>query len=82
MVKPAWVPGGIRAWLLLRILGDRPSQKKILRVQETGENALTLYVLRRAPIPAGHHVSNRKSLSVTVRQRLRDTQPTTREQAS
>lgn len=80
-MKPAWVPGGTKTWLLLRILGDRPSQKEILGGQKTGENALTVYVLRRAPIPASHHVSNSKSLNITFPQRLRDTEPAMREQA-
>lgn len=36
MVKLALVPGGTKAWLLLRVLGDRPSPKEILRGQRLG----------------------------------------------
>lgn len=48
----------------------------------TGENVPAVCVLRRAPISAGHTtVSNSKGLNFTFPQRLRDTQPTMREQA-
>lgn len=77
-VKPAWVPK-----LLLRTFRRHPSHpsRKYPQGAGTGEKVLDVCVLRRAPIPAGHHISNSKGLSFTFPQRLGDTRLAMREQA-
>lgn len=66
-VKPAWVPGGTEAWRLLRISGDRPSQKEILGAV-TGERS-SHASSGRLPSLEATTVSNSEGLSLTFPQR-------------